>query len=316
MSLFYKLSGKLVSYNHNHPTMVSRRNFVKGSLAAGVLLADGIPAKHGRAFADDSSGSNIQLGLVTYQWGKDWDVDTIIRNLQASGIKGVELRAGHKHGVEPDISADKRAEVKKRFADSPVKVVGLGSAECFDHVDPVRLAKAIEDTRAFLRLSADIGASGVKVRPNDFHKEVEREKTIEQIGKSLNIVGQFAGELGQQVRLEVHGGCSELPVIKKILDIAASPNVGACWNSNKNDLAGDGLEANFNLVKSHLSATTHVRALDTPGYPWDKLIALLVKAGYKGWMLLECSNPIADPVTALSRQREIFNQLIAKARGK
>jgi sugar phosphate isomerase/epimerase len=296
--------------------MISRRDFVKGSLAAGAILAAGIPGKLVKVSAADLPGSRIQLGLVTYQWGKDWDIDTIIKNLQAARINGVELRAGHKHGVEPGISAEKRAEVKKRFADSPVKVVGLGSAECFDHVDPARLAKAIEDTRAFLKLSADIGASGVKVRPNDFHKEVEREKTIEQIGKSLNLVGKFAGELGQQVRLEVHGGCCELAVMKKILDIASDPNVGACWNSNKNDLTGDGLEAKFNMVKGRLSATTHVRALDMPGYPWDELIHLLVKADYKGWMLLECSNAIADPVAALNQQRELFDKLIAKAQAK
>ena len=296
--------------------MINRRGFMEGSLAAGAILATGAVGKAGRLLAKESPASQMQLGLVTYQWGKDWDVDTILRNLQAAKIGGVELRTGHKHGVEPGLPAEKRAEVKRRFAGSPVKLVGLGSAECFDHVDPARLAKAIEDTKAYLRLSADVGASGVKVRPNDFHKEVEREKTIEQIGKSLNVVGKFAGELGQQVRLEVHGGCTELPVIKKIMDVASDPNVFVCWNSNKNDLAGDGLEANFNLVKARLAATVHIRTLDTPDYPWDRLVELLVKSGYAGWLLLECSNAITDPVAALSRQRELFDGLVARAQGK
>jgi len=296
--------------------MIDRRIFLKRSFAAGTFLASGMIGSSDQLFAADMPALKIQLGLVTYQWGKDWDIDTIIKYLQAAKVAGVELRAGHKHGVEPGISAEKRAEVKKRFTDSPVKLVGLGSAECFDHVDPARLAKAIEDTKAFLKLSADVGASGVKVRPNDFHKEVEREKTIEQIGTSLNIVGKFAGELGQQVRLEVHGGCSEVPVIKKILDIANDPNVGACWNSNKNDLAGDGLDANFNLIRTRLAATAHIRPLDTPGYPWNRLVELLVKADYKGWLLLECSNAITDPVAALTQQRELFDNLIAKAQGK
>jgi sugar phosphate isomerase/epimerase len=253
--------------------------------------------------------------MVTYQWGQDWDLDTIFKNLEAAKILGVELRTGHKHGVEPKLPADKRQEVKKRFADAPVKLVGLGSAECFDHLDAAKLAKAIEDTKAFLKLSADIGSSGVKVRPNDFHKEVEHEKTIEQIGKSLNAVGKFAGELGQQVRLEVHGGCCELPTIKAIMDVAADPNVGVCWNSNNNDLKGDGLDANFNMVKARLGGTSHVRPLDTPGYPWDKLIELFVKADYKGWLLLECGNKVDDAVAALKQQRELYEKFVAKARG-
>jgi sugar phosphate isomerase/epimerase len=303
---------------------MSRRKFVKSSATAGTALAAGplvaLSADSGtkgeRANAADQPGSKIQLGLVTYLWAKDWDLETIIKNLTASKVLAVELRSGHKHGVEIKISAEERQEVKKRFADSPVKLLGPGSAECFDHVDPAKLAKAIEDTKAFLKLSADLGASGVKVRPNDFHKEVEHEKTIEQIGQSLNVVGKFAGELGQQIRLEIHGGCSELPTIKKIMDIATDPHVGLCWNSNANDLKGAGLEQNFNLVKDRLGATTHIRELDSPGYPWDKLLELLVKIDYKGWLLLECTSPIKDAVAALSHQREVFDKLLAQARAK
>jgi len=296
--------------------MMSRRQFVKGAAAAGAAVAAGVLSRPGNALAADPPGSKIQLGLVTYMWGAAWDLDTIFKNLSAAKVLGVELRTTHKHGVEPNISAEKRQEVKKRFADSPVKLVSLGSAECFDHVDAAKLEKAIEATKAFLSLSADIGCSGVKVRPNDFHKEVEHAKTIEQIGKSLNIVGKFAGELGQQVRLEVHGGCCELPTIKAIMDIATDPNVTACWNSNNADLKGDGLEANFNMVKARLGATTHVRELNAPGYPWDKLIELFVKADYKGWLLLECGSKVDDPVAALTQQRELFEKFLAKARGK
>jgi hypothetical protein len=97
----------------------------------------------------------------------------------------------------------------------------------------------------------DCGGSGVKVKPNSFVKGVEHEKTIEQIGKALNEVAAYGQEYGQQIRVEVHGpGTSELPVIKAIFDVADHPNVAVCWNSNGEDLKGEGLEYNFNLVKS------------------------------------------------------------------
>lgn len=47
----------------------------------------------------------MQLGLVTYMWGADWDLPTVIKNCQLTGFKGVELRSGHKHGVEPTLSS-------------------------------------------------------------------------------------------------------------------------------------------------------------------------------------------------------------------
>ena len=63
-----------------------------------------------------------------------------------------------------------------------------------------------------------------------------KKKTIEQIGKSLNELGAFGADHAQQIRLEVHGQCQRLPIIKQIMDIADHPNVAVCWNSNPEDL--------------------------------------------------------------------------------
>jgi sugar phosphate isomerase/epimerase len=246
--------------------------------------------------------------MVTYMWGAAWDVDTLLAHCSAAKILGVELRTGHAHKVEPNLTAPQRAEVKKRFADSPVTLVGIGSAEEYHHTDPARLKKAIEDTKAFVKLSHDVGGSGVKVRPNDLPKGVPQEKTIEQIGKSLNAVGAFAADYGQQIRLEVHGGCARLPILKRILDVADHPNVFVCWNSNQSDLEG-GLESNFDLVKKRFGATVHVRPLDTPGYPWAELVGLFVKMNYRGWLLLEAGGSAKDPVKDLVRQRDLFERM-------
>ena len=70
----------------------------------------------------------------------------------------------------------------------------------------------------------------MKVRPNALPKDVPEEKTIEQIGKSLNLLGAFAADFGQQIRLEIHGGCARIPIVKRIIDVADHPNVGLCWN--------------------------------------------------------------------------------------
>ena len=51
---------------------------------------------------------------------KDWDVPTIIKNFEATGFEGVELRTTHAHGVEVSLSKAERADVRKRFADSKV----------------------------------------------------------------------------------------------------------------------------------------------------------------------------------------------------
>jgi len=286
---------------------LSRRDILKLSIclgAAGPLRT---------ALASDKPGSKMKFGLVTYQWGKDWDLPTLIANCEKTGVLGVELRTTHAHGVEPSLNAQERKEVKKRFDDSPVTLLGPGSDERFDNPDPAVLDKAIAATKSFIKLSYDVGGSGVKVKPNSFHEGVPHEKTIEQIGRSLNIVGAFGADYGQQIRLEVHGQCSLLPIIKQIMDVADHPNVGVCWNCNSQDLEGEGLEYNFNLVKDRFGATAHVRELNIGSYPYQELMNLFVKMDYAGWILLEARTKPEDRVKALIEQREVFEKMIAKA---
>jgi sugar phosphate isomerase/epimerase len=289
----------------------NRRDFFKQSLGISAALALAGPARF--AFAEDKPGAKIKLGLCTYMWGAQWDLPTVIANCEKAEIFGVELRTEHKHGVEPGISAEKRQAVKKRFADSRVTFIGLGTNEAFHYVDRAAVEKAIERSKAFLKLSHELGGSGVKVKPNDLPKGVPQQKTTEQIGHALNELGRFAADLGQQVRLEVHGGCSRLPIIKQILDVADHPSVAICWNSNPTDLMDGGLEANFDLVKKRLGHTTHVHELDDPKYPFRDLYRLLVGVDYAGWTLLECASKVPDGVASMIRMRGIFNEYIAAA---
>lgn len=291
----------------------SRRSFLSHS--AGTAAAVALAGPLAEALAAREVETNIGLGLVTYMWGADWDLPTLLANCEKTGLAGVELRTTHAHGVEPALNEKQREEVRKRFAGSKVTLVGLGSNERFDSPDPAVVKKAIAASKDFIRLSHDIGGSGVKVKPDSFQKDVAKEKTIEQIGLALNELGEYAAGFGQQVRLEVHGSCCELPVIKAIMDIAKDPNVAVCWNSNAQDLLGDGLEANFKLVRKRFGATCHVRELDTKDYPFAKLIELLVTSKYEGWVLLECSSKPADRLAALTAQRKLFEDYVKKAQG-
>ncbi len=178
---------------------LSRRQFIQKSLGAGVALA----------FLKDfpemlmSAPKGMKLGLVTYQWGRDWDLPTLIANCEKAGFLGIELRVQHAHKVETNLTAAQRAEVKKRFADSAVTCVGYGANFEYHSPDPVKLKENIDGTKEYIKLCKDIGATGIKVKPNYLPPEVPREKTIAQIAASLNECGKFAQDYGQLVRVEV-----------------------------------------------------------------------------------------------------------------
>jgi sugar phosphate isomerase/epimerase len=284
----------------------SRRDFLK---ATGLGLGVAAFANPVLAASNPSSSfarpSTLRLGLVTYNLAKDWNIETIIKNCEAARFEGVELRTTHKHGVEVFLSKDQRAEVRKRFADSPVTLMGLGSAFEYQMPDPARLRQEIEATKEYIVLAQDVGATGVKVRPNGLPKEVPVEKTLEQIGHSLRELGEFAANHGQVIRLEVHGaGTSLLPNIKTIIDIANHKNVGVCWNSNQTDLDGRGFDYNFDLVKDRIFSV-HMRDLYLDEYPFRRLLTRLNETGFKGFCLAEIPES-SDPIRVMNYFRALF----------
>jgi len=286
-----------------------RRDFIKISSMAGIGLAVMNP------FSAYSSSLNnrMKFGLVTYLWGKDWDLQTLITNCEKTGYHGVELRTQHAHGVEIKLNASQRNEVKKRFEDSPVSCIGYGSNFEYRSPDPVKLRENIDQTKEYIKLCKDIGATGIKVKPNNLPDGIPGEKTIAQIANSLNEVGKFARDFGQVIRVEVHGNLTqELPNMRAIFEQVTEPNVKICWNSNDTDLLPPGLEGNFDMVKKWIGDTVHVRELNIGEYPYQKLFNMFAGIEYNDWILLEARTEPKDRIAAMKEQLSVFNELVTR----
>jgi sugar phosphate isomerase/epimerase len=250
----------------------------------------------------------MQLGMVTYMWGAEWDLPTLIRNCTQSGFEGVELRTTHKHGVEVTLSPDERSQIRKQFDDSPVRFVGPGTACEFQGPDPAVVRQNIDLAKKFIVLSHDLGGAGVKVRPNGLVKGEDPGRTVDRIGKALHECGAHATGYGQEVRVEVHGtGTSDLAVMKQIMEAADHDNVVVCWNSNPGEAVDGSVARNFNLVKAKLGRTVHIHDL-YDDYPYRELFALLRKQDYDGYCLSE-SPATADPLRVMRYYRLLFDEL-------
>ena len=285
---------------------MNRRAFLASTLAASNALNLN-PSLKGASLESHTPGDvkGLHLGTVTYNLGRSWDIETIIKNCTETKFEGVELRSTHAHGIEIDTPASRREEVRKRFEDSPVQVVQIGSACEFHSPDPAVVRRNIEETKAFVKLADDLGAPGVKVRPNGLPAGVPEEKTLEQIGRSLSECAVFAADHDVQIRLEVHGKeTSRLPRIRKIMDYANHPNARICWNSNPTDLLDAGVEQNFNSVSSHISLV-HMRDLFVEEYPWRQLFGLLKKIDYEGFCMAEIPES-RDPIRVMKYYRILF----------
>lgn len=287
----------------------NRRTFCKAAgLAAGALAfldPANLAAAQGKPANFLTGKPKMKLGLVTYNLAQNWDIETIIKNCEAAGFQGVELRTTHAHKVEVALGKAEREQVKQRFARSKVELMSLGSAFDYHTPDAAKLRRDIDATKEYILLARDVGAGGVKVRPNGLPKEVPVPKTLEQIGASLRELGEFGDQHGVQIRLEVHGsGTAFVPHIKTIMDAAGHKNVGVCWNSNNSDLDGGGFDANFDLVKNKIFQV-HMRDLYLEDYPFRKLMTRLNETGFTGFCLAEIPES-ADPVRVMRYYRALW----------
>lgn len=296
---------------HPLPHGHGRRAFLASALTAPVVAA--LTPDTARAtglLSQASAKHSLKIGAVTYNIAKDWDVPTIIKNFTAAGLDAVELRTTHAHGVELSLTAAQRAEVRRQFEASKVKIGGLGSTCEYHAADPAVVRKNVEETKQWVGLAKDLGCPSVKVRPNGLRKDVPEEQTLEQIGKALKECAAAAHDAGVRIQLEVHGAETQrIPRIVKILDYAdRHPGLWICWNSNPTDLEDGGLEANFAKLRDRIGQV-HMRDLYIEDYPWARLIGLLQSIRFEGYCFAELGESSPDGVRILKYFRGMFRQM-------
>ena len=276
--------------------VMNRRTFLAAAALPAIDLRGAPPAE-----------GKFQLGCVTYNLLQNMDLETVIHTLEATGFAAVELRTGHKHGVEPSIGIDQRAKVRERFRQSKVRLLSYGTTCEFQSPDAAVRQKQIDLGKSFVDLARDTGAIGVKVRPNGFPKDVPHPTTIVRIGLGLRELAEYAQLKGIEIWMEVHGpGTQEPGVAAEILAAAAHPNVGACWNSNPTDVKDGSVKQNFELLRPYIRSV-HINELIS-GYPYREFFRLLRDSGYSRYTLAEVAES-KEPDRFMRYYRALWEQL-------
>ena len=286
---------------------LSRRQFIA---ASGAAVAAGLSPKLAAADAP----LKFQLGTVTYNVPKDWDLPTLLKVCKDTGVAAVECRTTHKHGVEPALSPDQRKSVRKQFEDSGVVFWGCGSVCEFHSDNPAVVEKNVEECKRFVGLVADLGGKGVKVRPNGVPKGGDPRKTFEQIGKALQKCGTAAKDANVEICVEVHGAVTAIPKnMRTIMDACGHPAVGVTWNSNATDVEGGSVAAAFELLKPFIRSC-HINDLENDAsgkYPYRELFRLLRGIGYDRYTMCEVGKAY-DPVAGAEffrKYRKMWEEL-------
>lgn len=248
------------------------------------------------------------LGAVTYNVLKDWDLETIIKNLESAGFEAVELRTGHKHGVELSLTPPEREAVKKRFQNSKVRLLSFGTTCEFHSTDAEVRKKNVAEGKRWIELAHDTGAWGVKVRPNGLPDGVPQDVTVGRIADCLRELGEYGKGRGVEIWMEVHGRATQNPPVSAAIMRATNhPQVGACWNCNPTDIVNGSVKPSFELLKPYIKSC-HITELANPSYPWREIFSLLREAKYERYTLCEAQES-KEPERFLRWYRALWREL-------
>ena len=250
----------------------------------------------------------LHLGCVTYNLLKDWDLETIIHNLEEAGYEAVELRTEHKHGVERTLTSGQRKEITARFQRSKIRLLSYGSTCEFESPDAVVRRKQIEIGKEWVDLAHDTGAWGVKVRPNGIARGETVESTVPRIAECLRELGDYGQGHGVEIWMEVHGHTTQNPPVSAaIMKATKHDNVGLCWNSNPTDVVGGSVKASFAMLKPWIR-NAHINDLSND-YTWRELFKLLNDSGYERYTLAEVDPESKEPERFLRNYRALWTEL-------
>ena len=268
---------------NTHTNSINRRGFLSAAISAGALSAGAFPA---HAQPESPKGA-FRLGSVTYNLLKDYDLETVIKTLEAVEFEAVELRTSHKHGVEPSINAAERTRIRRRFENSKVRLLSYGTTCRFQSPDAAERKQQLEIAEQFVDLAHDTGALGIKLQPMGLPPNVPQQTAIEYFGASMRELGEYGARHGVEIWMEVHGtGTQNPPVAAALLKAAGHQNVGACWNCNPTDVQNGSVKESFALLGKYIR-NVHIHELSDTKYPFRELFSLLQQAGYDRYTLAE-----------------------------
>ncbi|MEI9909047.1 MAG: sugar phosphate isomerase/epimerase family protein [Bacteroidota bacterium] len=202
----------------------TRKEFLQTSA---VLLATALA---GTSF--DIKKSNPLLAFSTLGC-PDWTFQQIVDFAVQHGYKGIEVRGIQRQMdlAKCDIfSAENIQATLQLMKDKGLQFVDLGSSATLHFNEGAEREKNLDEGKRFIDLAERISCPYIRVFPNNFPKDQDKDTTIHFIVKGLLTLGDYAKGKNVTVLMETHGELVKTEDLEKVMKMSAHPNVGLVWD--------------------------------------------------------------------------------------
>ena len=250
----------------------------------------------------------------------DWKFQQIVDFAADHGYSGLELRGLNRQmdltKCDEFSTPEKISTTLALMKEKGLKFINLGaSANMHFHQGPEK-DKSMAEAKSFIDLAQKIGCPFVRVFPNKFPKDRERDETIKSVAENLLSLGDYAKSRKVIVLLETHGDFSGSDDILKVMKTASHPNIALVWDiANMWTITKESPALVYRKLKKYIRHT-HLKDAKLTGdklqytflgkgdVPIFEAIDILYKEGYKGYYSFEWEKlwhpEIAEPEIAFT----------------
>ena len=266
----------------------------------------------------------MKLSFMTWVC-PEWTIDQIIEGAQKYRYDGVELRVQteHAHGVDLDTDADRRAEVKKIFEDSPICISAVATSLQFSNPEEAEREKSVDLLKQYIQLSSDIGAPVIRVFGGAKGKG-EPAGILDNVAACLSACAGDAESAGVKLGLETHDYFSHSKYVAKVVEMVGYQAVQALWDvahPHRHMETPEMAYANLRGTVVHLHIHDYKYTDETKSKiqlvglgqgvcSHKEAMALLKADGFTGHFAVEVMR--VDPDETLPQYSEVFHQHLAE----
>jgi sugar phosphate isomerase/epimerase len=271
----------------------TRREFIQSSAA---LLATTLSSS---AFAFIKNPPLLSFSTLGCP---DWTFQQIVDFAAKHHYQGIEVRGILKQldlAKCATFSKENKPTTMKMMSDNGLKFVNFGSS-CNLHIaEEVERKKNLDEGKRFIDLAQEFNCPFIRVFPNNFPKEQDRNATMDLMVKGLLELANYSNGGNVSVLVESHGDLLTIEDLEKVMSAAAHPHTGLVWDvANMWVKTKESPSLAYEKLKKYIRHThikdakmeddkIHYVLLGQGEVPIFEAIDVLNKGGYNGYYSFE-----------------------------
>ncbi len=162
----------------------------------------------------------------------DWSLDELVAGMNRHGYQGVEPRVewGHASGIEKDLTAPARADVRRRFDDDGLSICCLATGVRMATPDADTRDGHVEDLRRYIELAADLGCPLIRTFGGPRDASAPWAMVVDYTAEGYRQVLDDAEGAGVTVLMETHDDwCCSAPV-RAVVEAVDHKRLRVLWD--------------------------------------------------------------------------------------